>query len=541
MANMPARAAAGAASDEKHPKGLYVLFATEMWERFSFYTMMGMLVLYMRDTVEGFGFTTAESTGIYSWYQMFVYATPLLGGWLADRFLGYRRSVMIGGVFFMVGHLLLAVPKQLPIFYTALACLVIGNGFFKPNVSSMVGALYREGSHLKDKAYLIFYMGINVGAFIAPIVAEFVKTRFGFHPAFAVASFGMLLSLMVFTAMRRHVMTADNKRKADFSKADGSAGNQNAVATAEDLPPVMNERAAAMDAVPEWKRIMALIVIFLIVIVFWMIFHQNGSTLTLWANDHTDWNVTGIISNSINPAWVIILALPLAGFWSWLNKKGLEPSTPTKIAIGMALTGLSCIVLYVGSLKGGYTGPVMRGYAVPGPAAGQAYINIPAETQASLGITAPPVDIIVPADKAGDEPQKLKAYAVNVANGAQEMTGRLYRIDAVNGADISVTPVPRVSPFWIVFAYFVISLGELMLSPMGLSLVSQVAPVRMRGLMMGGWFLATAIGNKLTSIGGYWDVWSHSKFFLVLASMAFAVAVLLTVLIRPLKKAMPGV
>ena len=541
MAMTTATTAAGAApSDEKHPKGLYVLFATEMWERFSFYTMMGMLVLYMRDTVDGFGFTTAESTSIYSWYQMFVYATPLLGGWLADKFLGYRRSVMIGGVFFMLGHLLLAVPKQLPIFYTALACLVIGNGFFKPNVSSMVGALYREGSHLKDKAYLIFYMGINVGAFIAPIVAEFVKTKWGFHPAFAVAAAGMLFSLMVFTAMKRHVMHADHKRKSDFTKADGSVANQDAVATTEDLPPVMNERAAAMDAVPEWKRIAALIVIFLIVIVFWMIFHQNGSTLTLWANDHTDWNVTGIISNSINPAWVILLALPLAGFWSWLNKRGMEPSTPTKIAIGMTLTGLSCIVLYVASLKGGYTAPVMRGYAVPGPAAGQAYINIPAETQAALGITAPPVEIDVPGEKEGDEAQKLKAYAVNVTSG-QEMTGRLYRIDSVSGNAINVTPVPRVSPFWIVFAYFVISLGELMLSPMGLSLVSQVAPVRMRGLMMGGWFLATAIGNKLTSIGGYWDVWSHSKFFLVLASMAFAVAVLLAVLIRPLKKAMPGV
>src|SRR5688572_2635165 len=173
-----ARAVNGA---DRHPKGLYVLFFTEMWERFSFYTVGGMWVLYVTSQ-QGFGWPRDQATSVWSWYQMFVYASPLFGGILADRVLGYRKSVMIGGFFFMAGHGLLAV-HSVPVMFTALACLVIGNGFFKPNVSAMVGNLYPDGSHLKDRAYNIFYMGINVGALMAPIVAEFMVRSFGFHPA----------------------------------------------------------------------------------------------------------------------------------------------------------------------------------------------------------------------------------------------------------------------------------------------------------------------------------------------------------------------
>src|SRR5215212_954519 len=168
------------ATTEKHPPGLVVLFFTEMWERFGFYSMLAMFTLYLRDDKQGFSWTAERATGLYANYLMFVYASPLLGGWIADRKLGYRRAVMIGGLFFMAGHLLLSF-RSLPIVYVALTCLVVGNGFFKPNVSTMVGNLYPEGSHLKDRAYNIFYMGINIGAFIAPIVMEIVKSKFGFH------------------------------------------------------------------------------------------------------------------------------------------------------------------------------------------------------------------------------------------------------------------------------------------------------------------------------------------------------------------------
>jgi POT family proton-dependent oligopeptide transporter len=186
-----------------------------------------------------------------------------------------------------------------------------------------------------------------------------------------------------------------------------------------------------------------------------MVFHQNQTTLTYWANDNTDWNVTGIISNAINPAWVIILTFPLVWFWKRLDERGLEPSTPAKMAIGMCLTGLSFFIMYFAGKAGGDVG--------------------------------------------------------------------------------------KVSPWWLIGAYAVLTLGELMLSPMGLSLVSKVAPLRWRGLLMGGWFGATAIGNKLTAIGVFWDDWLHSTFFAVLGGMALFMAVVLTLLLKPLKKAMPGV
>jgi POT family proton-dependent oligopeptide transporter len=532
-----------AAATEKHPKGLYVLFGTEMWERFGFYTMLAMLTLYMRDTAQGFGWTTAKSTDVYSWYQMSVYATPLIGGWLADRYLGYRNAISIGGLFFMAGYFLLAVPKNVTLFYAALALLVIGNGFFKPNVSSMVGNLYREGSHLKDRAYLIFYMGINIGAFLAPLAAEFVQTRYGFNPAFAVAGAGMFICLTIFWGWRRFTRNADRPRTHELDKNAGKA-----MAVTEDLAPG-HEHAPirrAIDDVPEWKRIFALIVIFLIVIVFWMIFHQNGSTLTFWANDNTDWNVTGIISNAINPFWIITLSLPLAWFWGWLDRRGMEPSTPTKMAFGMTLTGLSLLLLYFAALSGGYTKPAVSVIA-SGPAENQYYVNVAPRLAGDLGLAEQ--QLSVPDQRpatlanleAGEKAPEVKAYLATSATPLQP--GDVGGVDNVvgGGAALTVSKLRKVSPAWLVLAYFVISLGELMLSPMGLALVSKVAPVRMRGLMMGGWFLATAVGNKLTAIGAFWDVWSHAKFFLTLSVMAFVMAVVLFLLLRPLKKAMPGV
>jgi POT family proton-dependent oligopeptide transporter len=375
---------------------------------------------------------------------MFVYASPLIGGLIADWKLGYRRAVMLGGLFFMAGHALLAF-RSVPIMYAALACLVIGNGFFKPNVSAMVGNLYPEGSHLKDRAYNIFYMGINVGAFLAPLVAEFMVQKFGFHPAFFMGALGMIISVATLWTFRRHVLMADKGYKAPASTA----------AVSVDAPPPGVSRQNPIDLVPDSRRILALIVIFVIVIVFWMVFHQNQITLTYWANDNTDWNVTGIISNAINPMWVILLTFPLVWFWKKLDERGLEPSTPTKMAIGMCLTGAAFFVMYFAGKAGGDVG--------------------------------------------------------------------------------------KVSPWWLISAYAVLTLGELMLSPMGLSLVSKVAPVRLRGLLMGGWFGATAIGNKLTAIGVLWDDMPHSQFFALLGSMALFMAVVLALLLKPLKKAMPGV
>ena len=334
---------------EKHPRGLYVLFGTEMWERYSFYTVGAMLSLYLRDATEGFGFSNARSASVVSTYNMFIYFTPLLGGLIADRLTGFRKAIIVGGVSFMIGHALLAVPDNLFICYLALTFLVIGNGFFKPNVSSMVGNLYREGSHLKDKAYLIFYMGINIGALLAPLVANFVRPRWGFHPAFFMGAIGMMLSLIVFGVNQKWVRHADRKQS--------QGGDQEAIAATVDLPPT--PEAVQMAAVPERKRIMALIVIFLIVIVFWMVFHQNSISLTWWAEDHSR-ALPGILSFALNPFFIVILSTPLAAFWSWLDRRNMEPSTPMKMMIGMILTGVSFLILYFAANAGGFDKPVFE-------------------------------------------------------------------------------------------------------------------------------------------------------------------------------------
>jgi proton-dependent oligopeptide transporter, POT family len=427
------------AIEEKHPPGLYVLFATELWERFGFYTLGAMLALYLRDSVQGMGWREQDATTLFSYYLMFVYASPLIGGWLADKWMGFRLAITVGAVFFAAGYSLLYIPSVSAL-YLALTLVVIGNGFFKPNVSAMVGSLYPEGSKLKDSAYNIFYMGINIGAFLAPVVAEFMRQRFGFRVAFTVAAYGMIICLATFWGFRKYLSGRD-KGSSPAPKQDQSP---------TPLP---------IDSVPDSRRIMALLVIFAIVIVFWMAFHQNQLTLTYFANDNTDWSawgdVSGVISNAINPFWIITLTVPLISFWRWLAKKGLEPSTPAKIGIGMLLTAMSFYVMAIAGLVGGNTG--------------------------------------------------------------------------------------KVSPWWLISAYAIVSLGELMLSPMGLSLVSKVAPAHMRGLMMGGWFVATAIGNKLTAIGRYWRDWDHSTFFFILATMALFMSCVLWLLLKPLKKAMPGV
>ena len=537
---------------DKHPKGLYVLFATEMWERFSFYSMLALFTLYLQNPDEGFGWSAERATSLYANYLMFVYASPLIGGWLADKKLGYRKAVMLGGFFFMAGHGLLSIRSMTAV-YAALTCLVIGNGLFKPNVSTMVGNLYPEGSHLKDRAYNIFYMGINIGAFLAPVVMEIVKQSWGNHPAFAVAAFGMVISVGILWKFKRYV--EEPKKGALLEEPTGDVAPVSVDAPPEGVShqgtdegertpttpggmfakgsaAASADRASVMDAVPESRRVFALIVIFAIVIVFWMVFHQNGSTLTYFADDNTDWNVSGTISNAINPFWVVTLTFPLVFLWRFLDRRGKEPATPTKMAIGMTLTGLSFFILFVAAKQGEAMVPTESQYATSN-------FRVTERTLNNMRAEGVPEDVV----------GKIAART-EVINEKYEGADKLL-------ADLTPTLGPqaeqykpqllrhsflfRVSPFWLILAYAVVTLGELMLSPMGLSLVSKVAPIRMRGLLMGGWFVATAIGNKLTMIGVYWDKWFQSSFFAILGACALFMAVVLILLLKPLKKAMPGV
>lgn len=543
----------------EHPAGLYALFGIEMWERFSFYSMLALFTLYMRDTTSGFGWTAGETASLYANYMFFVYFSPWIGGLIADRITGYRKAVMIGGVFFIIGHALLSIHALWAV-YAALTALVIGNGFFKPNVSAMVGNLYPEGSLLKDRAFNIFYMGINLGGFLAPLAMAAVEHYAGYHAAFAVAAFGMVISV----AMLRYFKNLIENPEVSAADKQNQVPEKIDSATAiVDVPPSvitsrkMNEikqseksgTVSPIDLVPAWKRIVALIIIFAIVIVFWMAFHQNGLTLTFWADDNTDWQMSGIVSNSINSFWVIILTFPLVWFWQFLDRRGREPSTPTKMVFGMLFTGLSFLVLFYAAMLG--EGQMPTHEQISG---GSFRIN--ERTVKNLAAQGVPSDVLEKIVAAKDDEGKNQIYGVKFAPKVDENTNRM-----ISGEQRLMTAVEtiapeatahretflqsaylfRVSAFWLILAYAILTLGELMLSPMGLSLVSKVAPVSARGLLMGGWFMATAIGNKLTQIGVYWDIWLQSSFFLVLAGMSLVMAVVLFLLLKPLKKAMPGV
>jgi dipeptide/tripeptide permease len=272
--------------------------------------------------------------------------------------------------------------------------------------------------------------------------------------------------------------------------------------------------------------------------------------LTFWADDNTDWSVSGTVSNSLNSFWIISLTFPLIWFWNWLARRGLEPSTPAKMAVGMLLTAVSFFVLYFAA-AGGETQQVTADMYPTGS------FRLNDRVVDKLSAEGMPRDVLDRIVSATDAEGRFIVYGVKFAPKVDEQTGQ-----AVSGEQQLMntlnTIVPgeyashsdsilrhsylfRVSPWWLILAYAIISLGELMLSPMGLSLVSRVAPLRLRGLLMGGWFVATAIGSKLTAIGVYWEIWRQSSFFLVLGLMALVMAGVLSVLLRPLKKTMPGV
>ncbi|RJP79692.1 MAG: MFS transporter [Candidatus Zixiibacteriota bacterium] len=413
---------------KSHPKGLPVLFFTEMWERFSFYCMLSILALYMKESLEngGLGFSIFKTGQIYGAYIGLVYFTPLLGGLIADRYLGIRRTIIIGGLFMMAGHFLLAF-RPLPTFFAALACLMIGNGLFKPNISTMLGNLYRDIPAKKDDGYNIFYMGINLGAFMSPLVAASLRNLHpihGWHYAFAAAGVGMIISLITFLSFQKHVR----------------AGESAAGATDRVQEVVLTPQQAR-------RRVQALLVIFGVVVFFWMAFHQNGLTLTFWAENATRTTLNPEIFQSINPLFILMFTPLVVAFWNFMRMRRREPSTATKMSFGMLLTALAFTIMAVAGLSGGDTG--------------------------------------------------------------------------------------RVSVWWLINAYAVITVGELLLSPMGLSLVSKLAPWKIRGLMMGGWFAATAVGNYLSGfLGSFWERMPHSTFFFILVVTSLFAAGILWALLR---------
>jgi POT family proton-dependent oligopeptide transporter len=430
-----------------------------MWERFSYYGMRALLVYYMlkhillpewQERVLGHaaimgGLTKifgnmdphAQASQIYGLYTAFVYLTPLLGGMIADRFIGQRRSVYIGGLIMAAGQFVLTQDR---FFYPGLLLLIIGNGFFKPNISTQVGALYPQGDARRDRAFMIFYVGINVGALLAPLVCGTLGEKVGWPYGFGSAGVGMLLGLVVYTFAQK-TLPPDNVMKA---KANAAAVSE---APAKPAPFTSDE----------WKRIIGLCVLCALNVLFWGVYEQQGNTLAIWADENTDRMLGGFLVpgswlQAVNPAMIFAFTPIIIGFWKGQAKRDKEPSSLAKMAMGCGILGV--------------------GYGL-------------------MGIAA----------------------LVSGGHGA--------------------------SVLWLVFATMLLTLGELYLSPVGLSLVTKVAPARVVSMMMGMWFMANFLGNYLCGfIGTYWTKMPKTTFFFMLTGLAWTASLLMLAVMVPLKKAL---
>ena len=500
-----------------HPKGLYVLFATEFWERFSYYGMRAIFVLFMTDKLL---FDKAYASNIYGSYTGLVYLTPLIGGYVADRYWGNRKSIFVGGALMAIGQFVLFFCASLPtgsglattILWTGLAFIIFGNGFFKPNISTMVGQLYPEGSNSrKDSAYTIFYMGINAGAFLAPLVCGYLGENVDFKWGFFSAGIGMILSLVIFYFTKdKYVVSSEgvplgvepNKLKDTSISESGKSGFSNmqiitliaCIVTAFSiihfllgvdvwgsaiygmtlcLPfAILTDRSLTKI---EKDRLWVVVIIMLFVIFFWMCFEQAGASLTFFANEQTDrtifkWQIPASYFQSFNAGFIIILAPIFAVMWDKLAKKGYEPTAPMKQAMGLGFLALGFLFI-------------------------------------SFGTT-------------GD-------------------------------------PLIKVSILWLTGLYFLHTVGELFLSPIGLSMVNKLAPGRFTSLMMGIWFMAIATGNKLagTMSALYPDPQSTAPhpiflgvtidnlhtYFMIFVGFSGVAAVILFILSFKLNKMMHGI
>jgi POT family proton-dependent oligopeptide transporter len=414
-----------------HPRGLFLLFATEMWERFSYYGMRALLVLYLvaATTAEnpGLGWDEPQALKLYAWYTGFVYLTPLIGGWLADNHLGQRSSIILGGLLMALGQFALAAPPatfgdapaftlgllgvEFPAapagFYLGLALLVVGNGFFKPNISTMVGDLYGQGDARRDGAFTIFYMGVNTGAFLAPLVCSTLgeDPAWGWRVGFFAAGVGMLISVAVQLAFARRFL-GNVGVEPGAKRARALAGGARHPLTAE-----------------ERDRIRVVFVMFVFVMMFWAAFEQAGGLMNLFADRYTD-RLVGSFTvptgwfQSLNPLFIVLLGPVLAVLWSRLGERGRNPPTPVKMYIGLFLVAIGFGFLVI------------------------AVFQMQATADMKTGMT------------------------------------------------------------WLVLAYLFHTLGELCISPVGLSMITKLAPLRLASLMMGVWFLINFFANTLAGYIG---------------------------------------
>lgn len=521
-------------SQQNHPKGLYILFFTEMWERFGYYLMLGIFSLYMIDNWDngGMGFSRTQKSDVYGTYIGLVYLTPFIGGLLADRILGYRRSITIGGLLMAAGYIGLSIHNNTS-FYVSLLLIILGNGMFKPNISTLVGNLYNNDKYRanKDAGFNIFYMGINVGAFICNFVAAYMRINFGWGYAFAAAGVGMLIGIVIFLSGTKHVKEADvikpiQEGDMPLSKIMLTVllpmfgfgllgylipGNILGTDTNDAflfgcLPVLAFFVSLYVKANKEDKRpIGALLAVYACIIIFWAVFHQNGDALTIWAEEHTNREMPSAVATVADKLGITQTVTNLGDSTNATSKKYFENLPADKV-----------------------------------PAEGSSLKLFSAELYQSINpfwvVLLTPVvvgfwGLLRSRKKEPTTPTKIAIGLVITALSALVMVGAVV---ATNHMET------KASSLWLVFAYGVITVGELCLSPMGLSLVSKLSPPRITALMMGGFFLSTSLGNKLSGVmSGMWEGFENkTNFFLMNFVLVMIAACMLFLLLKWLNAVM---
>jgi POT family proton-dependent oligopeptide transporter len=436
-----------------HPRGLSTLFFTEMWERFSYYGMRAFLILYM---VNALGFDDRTAGSVYGTYTASVWAAAILGGIIADRWLGQYKSVLIGGNIIALGHFTLAF-HPLPFFYTGLGLIVIGTGLLKPNVSGIVGSLYDTADQRRDAGFSIFYMGINLGAALGPLIAGYLAQRVDWHLGFACAGVGMTLGLIQYVAGRKRLQPAVERLKRQREEAHAAAEERKRTAAVANASEPMFWGFTRV----EWKRLGAMAVFFVFAAIFWGAYEQAASTLNLFGDRFTRTSILGFSFPSswflsVQAIFVILLSPMFAWLWTRLGNR--EPSTPAKFAFGLFFIGLSFVLL------------------------------------------------LIPA------------------------------------FNLEAAPSIRVSPFWLIGCYFIQELGELCVSPVGLSVFTKLSPVKIVGFMLGVWFLADSVGSKAAGYAaGFISTAPLPQLFGVIAGVCLGASIVAFAIIKPVRGLMGGV
>ena len=528
------------ASDKvKHPRGLYVLFFTEMWERFGYYLMVGIFLLYLTDTTNngGRGLDIPAAVSIVGSYVALIYLSPFIGGLIADRILGYTKSIFLGGALLALGYFLIAVNGSDWVMYLGLFSAIVGNGFFKPNISTLLGNIYNRPdlrAH-KDIAYNIFYMGVNIGAFICNFVAAFLRNNYSWGAAFAAAGVGMVLSLIWLAIGLKHVKYADvikpvQKDDMPLSKIVVSVFVPAIVAgivgwfIPGSLMGSDSNDAFIFACVPiiyfyftlwyrakgfERQRISTLFILFGVSIIFWNIYNQNSTALTIWAQQYTDREAPKAIQPALKPF----------GFLESVSTKPTEvPVVDNQFRAqaddkGKVMTKVGTDLYFQNLQKDRF------------PPQGQDLKLISTEIYQSINpfwiIVLTPVVVALFGfmKRRGKElstPSKF-AWGTLIAG-----LSSLVMVVACLSTDIYLN---KVSSWWIFSSYGVFTISELFVSPVGLSLTSKVAPRRTTALMMGGWFITTSLGGKISGIlAGFWDQFDNKAIFFGISAVAAIVA-----------------